>query len=244
MNYLRCLIFLFFAFKVHSQTESEVEKNFTKIKNTISSENNLKNIRHKLDSLQFTFKDRKNNYVDYFLNRAIDFDFNHDRIRVRFDLWEYQIDLVTKNDSIFFKSIKTEYYKKHSFLSINEKVLKEYLKKRNGFYKSTKSIKDLQKEISLDETFAMYCGDGMPITEEGHKIKNLVADEDIESLQKMLADFNCERQAFGVEGFRLLSKRKVEIPEDCKKWIEHIKQRNSELQICSGCITGIVEKIY
>jgi hypothetical protein len=235
---------LFFAFKVHSQTESEVEKNFTKIKNTISSENNLKNIRHKLDSLQFTFKDRKNNYVDYFLNRAIDFDFNHDRIRVRFDLWEYQIDLVTKNDSIFFKSIKTEYYKKHSFLSINEKVLKEYLKKRNGFYKSTKSIKDLQKEISLDETFAMYCGDGMPITEEGHKIKNLVADEDIESLQKMLADFNCERQAFGVEGFRLLSKRKVEIPEDCKKWIEHIKQRNSELQICSGCITGIVEKIY
>jgi hypothetical protein len=244
MKYLSCLIFLFFAFKVHSQTESEVEKNFTKIKNSISSENNLKNTRHKLDSLQFTFKDRKNNYVDYFLNRAIDFDFNHNRIRVRFDLWEYQIDLVTKNDSIIFKSIKTEYYKKHSFLSINEKVLKEYLKKRNGFYKSTKSIKDLQIEISLDETFAMFCGDGMPNTPEGIRIKNLVEDEDVDSLQKMLADFNCERQAFGVEGFRLLSINNVEIPEECKKWIEHIKQRNSELQICSGCITGIVKKIY
>jgi hypothetical protein len=34
------------------------------------------------------------------------------------------------------------------------------------------------------------------------------------------------------------------IPYDAIKLIGHIKSRNSEVIICSGCLSGIVEKVY
>ena len=76
------------------------------------------------------------------------------------------------------------------------------------------------------------------------KIKSFVDEEDIESLKILLSNFNCEKQAFAVEGFSMLSKNEVEIPNEYNILIKHIKERNAELQICSGCITGLVEKIY
>jgi len=244
MRNLSLIIFLFFALKVQAQTEFEAQKNFIKIKEILTTENSCKNLITKLNSLKLTFKDQINNNVYDFLNRDIDFDHNHKRIRVNFDTWHYQIDIITKNDSIYLKSIKTEYFKKHSYNSLNENELKRYLLKRNTFYRSHERIKQLLEEISLNETFAMRCGDGLPYTKEGLKIKSFVDEEDIESLKIVLSNFNCEKQAFAVLGFSMLSKKEVEIPNECKILIEHIKKRNAELQICSGCITGLVEKIY
>ena len=244
MKTLFLLLTLFFVSEIHSQTEVEAERNFYKIKNIISSENNLKILKSKLDSLKLTFKDQRNNHVDNFLNRSIDFEYNHNRIRVQFDMWRYQIDFVSKNDSIYLKSLKTEYFKKYSYKFWNNDALKEYLEKRNRFYPSNKSFNDLYKEISLDETFAMRCGDGLPFTKEGFRIKKIVDNEDVESLKKILSSFNCEKQAFAVLGFKMLTEKKIDYPKEHQKLIEYIKTRNSELQICSGCITGLVEKIY
>lgn len=56
------------------------------------------------------FNDKRNNYVDYFLDRNINFDLNQNRIKIFFDIDEYKIDLITKNDSIYLKSLKTEYF--------------------------------------------------------------------------------------------------------------------------------------
>lgn len=244
MRNLSLIIFLFFALKIQAQTEFEVKNNFIKIKDILENENSAKNLIIKLNSLKLTFKDQINNNVYVFLNRDIDFDYNHKRIRINFDTWHYQIDIITKNDSIYLKSVKTEYYKKYSYNILNENNLKRYLLKRNTFYKSHKKNKQLLKEISINETFAMRCGDGLPYTKEGLKIKSFVDNEDIESLKIMLSNFNCEKQAFAVEGFSMLSKKEVEIPNEYKILIAHIIKRNAELQICSGCITGLVEKIY
>lgn len=244
MRNLSLIIFLFFALKIQGQTEFEAQKNFIKIKDILTTENSSKNLITKLNSLKLTFKDQINNNVYDFLNRDIDFGYNHKRIRVIFDIWQYQIDIITKNDSIYLKSIKTEYFKKYSYSSIDENELKGYLLKRNTFYQSHKMIKQLLQEISLNETFAMRCGDGLPYTKEGLKIKSFLDEEDIESLKILLSNFNCEKQAFAVEGFSMLSKNEVEIPNECNILIKHIIERNAELQICSGCITGLVEKIY
>jgi hypothetical protein len=242
-TFILILTFLFVS-ENYSQTEVEAEKNFKRIKNVLSTENDLEKLRQKLDSLRSTFKDKKNNFVDNFLNRSIDFEYNHNRIRIQFDLWFYQIDLITKNDTIFLKSIKTEYFNKLTYQSYEQNLLKDYLEKRNSFYNSNKALKDLLKEISIDETFAMYCGDGLPYTEEGKKIKKLVKRKNIKNLKKMLTSFNCEKQSFGVLGFKLLAEEGIIIPKEYEKLIEHIKTRNSELQICSGCITGLIEKVY
>jgi hypothetical protein len=244
MKTLFLLLTFFLVCENYAQTEVEAEKNFQKIKKIISSENDFGKLKSKLDSVKLTFKDQKNNFVDSYLNRSIDFGFNHNRIRVQFDMWQYQIDLITKNESIYLKSLKTEYFKKYSFENLNKNALKDYIEKRNLFYKSNKTYKDLLKEISLHETFAMYCGDGSPYTKEGLQIKKLVENGNVEKLKKILTSFNCERQSFAVLGFNLLTEKEIDYPKECKKLIEHIKERNSELQICSGCITGLIEKVY
>lgn len=244
MRILFLIFTILFVSEIYSQTEVEAERNFHKIKDILTSENSLEKIRSKLDSLKLTFKDQKNNVVYNFFNRSIDFDYNHNRMRVQFDMWQYQIDLVTKNDSIYLKSLKTEYFKKFTYQSSDKNSLRDYLGKRNLFYESNKTSKDLFKEISLDETFAMYCGDGSFCTKEGMKIKKLVNNKDIENLKKLLSSFSCEKQSFGVLGFKLLTEKVIDFPKEYEKLIEHIKYRNSELQICSGSITGVVERVY
>ena len=244
MKTLFLLLTFFLVFENYAQTEVEVEKNFQKIKKIISSENDFEKMKSKLDSVKLTFKDQRNNFVDYYLNRSIDFGHNHNRIKIQFDMWQYQIDIITKNDSIYLKSLKTEYFKKYSFENLDKNALKDYLENRNIFYKSNKTYKDLLKEISLDETFAMYCGDGSPYTKEGLKIKKLVENRNVKKLKKILSSFNCEKQSFGVLGFKLLTEKGIDFPKEYEKLIEHIKARNSELKICSGCITGLVERVY
>lgn len=244
MRKLSLFIFIFFVFKIQAQTEFEAQKNFMKIKDILTNESSSKNLINKLNLLKLTFKDQINNNVYDFLNRDIDFDYNHKRIRVIFDNWQYQIDIITKNDSIYLKSIKTEYFKKYTYNSLNENELKGYLLKRNTFYQSHKRIKQLLTEISINNNFAMRCGDGLDYTKDGLKINKFVEKEDINSLRILLSNFNCEKQAFAVQGFSLLVIKGKKIPNECKILIEHIIKRNAELQICSGCISGLVEKIY
>lgn len=118
------------------------------------------------------------------------------------------------------------------------------MKKRNKFYNSSKSTRQLIKEISFDEEYAFYCGDGSPKTQKGKYIEQLVEDESIDTLIDMLKSFNCETQAYGVAGFNMLSKREYKISFDVQKLIDHIKKRNSELVVCSGCLSGLIDKIY
>ncbi|WP_396179645.1 hypothetical protein [Flavobacterium sp.] len=125
MKTLFLLLTFFLVCENYAQTEVEAEKNFQKIKKIISSENDFGKLKSKLDSVKLTFKDQKNNFVDSYLNRSIDFGFNHNRIRVQFDMWQYQIDLITKNESIYLKSLKTEYFKKYSFENLNKNALKD-----------------------------------------------------------------------------------------------------------------------
>lgn len=244
MKPLFLTIILFFTINLYSQTEIEVERNFTKIKTIITAENNLTKLKGKLDSLKLTSKDQRNNRIESLLNRSIDFDYNHNRIIVRLDSWNYQLDLVSKNDSIYLTSLKTNHFKEYTFQFLSEKEMKIYLKKRNSFYHSYKNLKDLFREIPLEETFAMQCGDGLPYTKEGLEIKSLVKEEYVETLQEMLSNLNCEKQAFAVLGFQLLSKNGIVIPKESAEIIQHIKSRNSELLTCSGCINGVVKKIY
>jgi hypothetical protein len=238
------LFLLFFALQVQSQGETEAKENFIKLKQLLSKENSATKLQLKLDSLNLTSKDQRNNFVSNHLNRDIDFEFIHKRILAHFDLFEYQIDLVVKNDSIYLKSLKTEYFKKYKYQSLNKMQLLSYLEKRNEFYKSNKSSKQLIKEIVINENYAMYCGEVIQYTDEAVKVKKLAEAKKIKSLKKMLSNFSCEEQAYGIMGFSFLSENEIQIPNDCQRLIEHIKIRNSELQVCQGCIIGLVKKIF
>ncbi len=86
--------------------------------------------------------------------------------------------------------------------------------------------------------------DGSPKTIEGKYIEKLVDEENVEELTNMLQSFCVETQAYAVSGFSMLGKNDYPVSPEILKLINYIQKRNSETITCSGCLTGLVEKIY
>ena len=204
----------------------------------------------KLDSLKAKYMPSGSSFSTSF-DRDVDFGYKHKRLNVALNHNLFQIDLLTRNDTIFVRTVRNflnHFQMEQSTLAfdssfVTEKV-NEYLLQRNKRYHAKKTVNDLLKEISIYSVYAFYCGDGSPITEEGEAIMKLVEEENIEALLGMLQSISIETQAYGVSGFRILEQRGFVFPSYIYKIIKHIKARNSETVICSGCLTGLIEKIY
>lgn len=184
-------------------------------------------------------------------DRDVDFGYKHKRLNLALNHNLFQIDLLTRNDTIFARTVwnysnlfQVERYPLAFDSSFVIGKVNEYLLQRNKRYHSKKTVNDLLKEISIYSVYAFYCGDGLPITEEGEAIMKLVEDENTEALLEMLQSINIETQAYGVGGFSILERQGFIIPSYIYKIIKHIKARNSETVVCNGCLTGLIEKIY
>ena len=234
--------FLFFL-SVQGQGKKETSAYFDLIKAIVTTEKLGNNLVYRLDTLKSKFIPSRSHVNDYF-NRDIDFGFKHRRITMSLNFAGYQIDVLCKNDTIFLSSITSVDYKGINYDNFEKTVIDQFLKERNNFYSSSKTSQQLLKEISLTEEYAFYCGDGMPKAQKGKYIEQLVDNENVETLINIVKSFNCETQAYGVAGLEMLEKRNYQIPYDIQKLINHIKMRNSELITCSGCISGIIGKIY
>jgi hypothetical protein len=185
----------------------------------------------------------RSNIVDYF-NRDIDLGFKHRRLFLQLNYVYYQIDLLCKQDSIFLFTISNHDKKKLYYQQYNNNVIGQFLEKRNTLYGSSKSARQLTEEISLGEVYAFHCGFVDQKTQKGYYIDTLVAKRDSIQLLQMLKSFHCETQAYGVAGFSLLKEKNVVIPVEAQTLIDRIKKRNSELVTCSGCLMGLISKIY
>lgn len=223
---------------------------FTLVDSVVLTEVTSKSLQIKLDTLKSKFIPSRSSFSLSF-DRDIDFGFRHNRLSIQLNFERFQIDLLARNDTIFARTIR-HYYNPFDMdkttlafdSSFSFEKVNEYLNQRNKFYKSQKTPKDLIKEISDYRVFAFYCGDGSPLTDEGKQIKEFVAEEKTDDLLQMLQSICVETQAYGVSGFRMLENNGYPIASDISKIIKRIKKRNSETVICSGCITGIIEKIY
>ena len=242
-KFLYSTILVLYLFSAQGQSKKETTAYFDLIKSIVTSEKLDTNLVHRLDTLKSKFIPSRSYLNDYF-NRDIEFGFKHRRITLSLNFAGYQVDLLCRNDTIFSSCITSSIYKGINYDNFNEEVISQFLKKRNKFYSSTKTSQQLIKEISLPEEYAFYCGDGLPKTKKGKYIEQLVDDENTETLIEMVKSFNCETQAYGVAGLVMLEKREYQISHDIQKMIDHIKKRNSELVVCSGCFSGLIDKIY
>ncbi|MDX5419759.1 MAG: hypothetical protein LPK09_11135 [Hymenobacteraceae bacterium] len=221
----------------------EAQKYFDQINKIVSREALMGDLYNRIDSLQ-SRKIPSRSGIAKHLDRDIDFGYRHQQISLQINFERFTIDLLTKNDSVLLSVISHNDHKKLHKAYYNELVIQSYLTLRNQFYRTDKKVKDLVKEISLDKVFAFYCGDGLPETDEGKNVNRLVKDKNIQKLSDMLGSINIETQSYGVEGFEMLKKKLVRIPKEHKEIIEHIKERNSEVITCSGCLSGLVNKLY
>jgi 2-hydroxy-3-keto-5-methylthiopentenyl-1-phosphate phosphatase len=234
---------LLFFLSVQGQDKKETSAYFELIKAIASSENLGNNLVYRLDTLKTKFISSRSHVTDYF-NRDIDFGFTHRSIIVNLNFAGFRVDLLCRNDTIFLTSLSSADYKSINYDNYHNEVIGQFLNQRNKFYSSSKTPRELIKEISLFEEYAFYCGDGMPKTLEGKYIEQLVDDENSDTLIDMLKSFNCETQAYGVAGLEMLKKKDYKIPDDAQKLIDHIKTRNTELIVCSGCLSGLIKRIY
>lgn len=241
-------LILFFAVNIaYGQTSKAY---FKLVDSVVLTEINSKILQTKLDTLKSKYLPSRSSFSVSF-NRDIDFNFRHQRLKVQINLENFQIDLLTRNDTIYGRTIRY-YYNQLEMdkttlafdSSFSLEKINEYLKLRNKFYKSYKAPKDLIKEISEYRVFAFYCGYGSPLTEEGKRIMEIVSEEKTNELLQMLQSICVETQAYGVRGFKMLENHGYPIASDVSKIIRRIIKRNSETVICSGCWTGLVEKIY
>jgi hypothetical protein len=225
------------------QDRKETGAWFDRIKSILADERSGGHLLYRLDTLRSEFIPSRSGVNDYF-NRDVDFGYRHRRINVELNFSRYQLDLLCFNDTICLSSLTTEPYTQLRNEAYDRGRIERYLQKRNKFYRSGKGIAQLIGEISLDEEYAFNCGDGDPETAKGKYINQLAEDGNIAALTGMLKSFNCETQAYGVAGFRLLEHREIETPPEEAFLIRYIKKRNSELKICSGCLGGLIERIY
>jgi hypothetical protein len=247
LKILTTFILLFSLITTNGQTSKTY---FRLVDSIVLAEVTSKKLQAKLDTLQSKFIPSRSSFSLLF-DRDIDFAFRHHRLDVELNFERFQIDLLTRNDTILARTIR-DYH--NSFerdvttlrfdSNFSFKRVNEYLNQRNKFYKSHKTLKDLFNEISNYRVFAFYCGDGSPLTDEGKQIQELVAEENTDELLQMLQSICVETQAYGVSGFKMLEINGYPIASDVSKIIKRIKERNSETIICGGCIIGIIGKIY
>ncbi|MBC9913485.1 hypothetical protein [Chitinophaga varians] len=230
------ICYLFASFSLFSQEKQEIQSAIEPVKHILHTETSCKQLQYRLDTLNKLISGR------VFLNRDVDFSHRHIRLQPGFFRMGYCIDVLTKNDTIVLSCI-TGPDSAICFRNYDTSRLNDYLHQRNKFYQSSKSADELFAELSTQEFYAFYCGEGMQKTEGGKYTKRLVEEKNTAALTDMLRSFNCETQAFGVAGFYMLKEKNYAIPAPVKRLISHIKKRNSTLAICSGCFLS-VEKIY
>jgi len=246
------LLFLSVFLNVFGQQETY----FYKIQTITTQVHSASELYKKIDSLKQTRRPH-DSYIKVLFDRDVDFGYKHKRIQIVFNSdCYYQLNLLIKNNTICLSSTTFALYdfgighyydqfnKRHSIPVADSVKATNYLKLRNQFYRSTKTLNDLKNELDLNELYALRGGDGYNETWDKKHIDTLVRNKNFAELEKMLKSINCETQTYSVYGFYLLKKNRIKIPLKDQRIIDYIKWRNSDLESCAGDICNIIWKAF
>jgi len=251
MRILTIYIFLIFSFQSFSQNKAEIEADYEMQGYFKNYENfsidSLKNQKFELvkeDDRGFgelLFERERDNGVSEKIYRVL---INY--ISDRFTKYkEYKVHTFSKNDSIFGLINYDQYREKTNYYFDFEK-LKAQLKFHNEFYQSELTITDFINQSLEDHIYGYVCGFA-PISYDIPRYNKLRFDKkkNISEFRNWVKSFNIELQTYGVKALEYLQNKKgIKLTELDKKLILNIKNRNSILNTCSGCLIGIYEKAF
>lgn len=116
----------------------------------------------------------------------------------------------------------------------------------NEFYQSKLTITDFVNQSLEDHIYGYVCGFA-PISYDVPRYNDLLfnKEKNISEFRNWIKSFNIELQTYGVEALQYLQNKKgIKLSELDKKLILNIKNRNSILNTCSGCLIGIYKKAF
>jgi len=220
---------------LNGQNNIEELKSYLSNIDNVESISTIKTTKFKTLSILTTFDE---------LTRKIDFGYEHHRILVMPNPGlDIKINLISKNGEIVFGWISEYKLSKEKHINIstfknNPEFLKSYVQKHNDFYKTKLNESDLKEQILSEYVVGFGCGEvGLDIPIESKKALRLTKNKNTKALNKYLTSFSPELQTLGAIG--LLKNGKLN--EEQKKIIEHLKNVNSVIYSCSGCLYGLGE---
>ena len=191
-------------------------------------------------------------------DRNLDFGYHNKRILVtvnnygqapsdRANNFGYNIDLIVKNDSIV-ALLNLEYYEPNSQLYYDESKIQRYVNLHDKFYHAKTTVKDFIssfKASGKETTYGFACGFS-PVIEDIQSYNGLYFDK-VEN-RKVFVDwikaYDLGLQAYGVTALEFLrDNKKVTLTGEENTIINNIRNRNSIVSTCGGCL-GSYSKLY
>ncbi|EDP98053.1 hypothetical protein U8527_18815 [Kordia algicida OT-1] len=157
---------------------------------------------------------------------------------------EYKVHVFSKRDSIIcLISYEESTGNVNSYFDYEK--LSAHIELHNKLYETNFRISDFVDQLKERRIYGFQCG--YSSIANAPLVYNDIYFDDIRNgkyFRKWLTSFNPELQAYGVKGLEgLEEKEKLPLSPLEKKLIKHIKERNSTLLICGGCVS-FPRKLY
>lgn len=217
------------------------QSNLADLKNYIDNTENVSELEG-LRTVKFDSLSILTTYTE--LNRQIDFGFKHIRILIfPYSGWDLKLNLISRKGEIqiaWVSEFDTSRDKHLKTRTITKKpdFLRQYVNKHNEFYKTQLTESDFESQVIGEYVVGFGCSiDGLDIPKESKRMLTLVERKRRNKLNMYLTSFSPELQTLGTIG--LLEIGNITAKE--KFVIDHLKNRNSVIFSCSGCLYGIGE---
>lgn len=222
---------------------------------SISGQNNITELKSFVENIEqvdsLTVKIEKANFKTFEilqvlveLERKIDFEYKHHRISIaHMSGWDIKLNLFSKNGVIVFGWISEYNLSDHIHSDIrtlknSTEFLESYISLHNEYYKTELSKKDFKEQFLTEYVIGFGCGlSGEQISRESQKALKYAKNRNKRKLNNYLTSFSPELQTLGTIGLLKIGK----ISSEQYRLIRHLKDRNSTIFSCSGCLYGIGE---
>ncbi|MEO3407995.1 hypothetical protein AAFN85_29025 [Mucilaginibacter sp. CAU 1740] len=225
---------------------------YLKFEAIANQEKSAARLYQRADSIKKT-REPVNSSIKLNYNRDVGFGYTQQLISVTLNgTYDYHLILLTHNDTVCFSSVMYGRVGIAMYLKYDEEAnirrnhpkidttrVLRYLKLRNSFYASTKTITDLKNDLNAHERYSLYCGDAAPESEEARSIDSLVKRRDVAKLRAMLVSVCSETQAYALYGYRQLKRRGLKISKTDQRILTYLANRKTFLNECRGCFAGI-----
>jgi hypothetical protein len=228
-----------------------------KIKDNLSFDFSMMNDKRFIDSIP-NFSNDLYEYYNIVVSRDLDFGIKESIFKIVSSLHKgnkglslYQmsdVHILTKNDSVIAIIGEIPYYKTSFYF--NRQEIEEFIQKHNSFYQTGTSVNSLVFELLQPEYYGYLCGEA-PVIYAIPQYDGLSFNDakNIKQFRNWLRSYSPELQTWGVDALSYFYKnnsicKNDEIVKQDRGIINHIKQRNSILNTCSGCFIGIYKRAF
>jgi hypothetical protein len=137
-----------------------------------------------------------------------------------------------------------EKIEKSDVFCLNLLQLDDYLTQHEQLYKMKKNKTEFINQITGLIIYGFGCSNGGGYySPEAIKMIKYVRKNKYKKLSNWLKEINPELQVYAIEGLMMLANRGIKIKPNDALIIQHLKDRNSKINYCSGCAYGLTTTI-